>query len=173
MDLSQPHTLPTGPSGQVPASQQLKQEPLGPAEVPPRPGTAPAPPLPAAVEQGLAEASAAYKAGQYVQTMQLCQAVSARAGEWGECFDRLAAQDAWAVACAGMLQGRAPFLTGHCCAALLPMPRLQLFAAGHRRPDLLLLLGAAHYQLGQFQVGGLLWAAGDGDGGCNRAAMVC
>ena len=172
MDLSQPHTLPSGPSGQVPASQQLQQEPLSPADVPPRPGTAPPPPLPAAVEQGLAEASAAYKAGQYVQTMQLCQAVSARAGEWGECSGRL--QRRMPRQLHVRLRGPAPFLTGHCFAALLRMPRLQLFAAGHRRPDLLLLLGAAHYQMGQFQVGGLLWAAGDGDVGCcNRAAPGC
>ncbi|KAI7842191.1 hypothetical protein COHA_004104 [Chlorella ohadii] len=98
------HTLGSGPVGQAPPSQQLRQEVPSPAVVPLptplQPGGTPAPASPAAVEHGLAEASAAYKAGQYAQAVQLCQA---------------------------------------------------LFAAGHRRPDLLLLLGAAHYQLGQYQ----------------------
>jgi len=81
------HTLGSGPVGQAPPSQQLRQEVPSPAVVPLptplQPGGTPAPASPAAVEHGLAEASATYKAGQYAQAVQLGQAVSVR--RWASC----------------------------------------------------------------------------------------
>lgn len=153
--LSHQLALDSGPARQVPPAQHLKQEDPSPSVLPPLPtpqrgGSAPAPLSPTAVDQGLTEASAAYKSGDHARTVQLCQAVSEGRRVADSCSTTAAAAGAVQLA-ARQAASLDPCAT---CAseALLPMPPVQLFAAGHRRPDLLLLLGAAHYQLGHYQV---------------------